>query len=431
MKLACNSTLAVLFLAIGSLLLPSLSQAAGAHILTLEQALATVDAPHPDWQLATANHAMAEADRTLAGSRSDWSMNLTAGLRYGDPTVEPAKNNDSDIRLSARKPLYDFGRTEYAWRAASSLADSRAALLIDARAQRRLDIISLYFEVLLADMQYAAENEYTAVAYVGFDHAKSRQSLGQMSATELAALEKKYQDWRVKRNNSQLRQRASRARLANAMNQPGKLASELEDPPLTGNDRPLPEYENLLPLLPEKNPRLLALRAQLQAARERIEAIRSEKSPSIDFEMEAGDYSRMALTRDKYKAGVVLNWPLYQGGRVDALLVREQAQFQTLQAQSEKLKMELEQSLLETWLEISELQQSVRVAAKQNAEYRDLALERARGEYEVELKTDLGDAMAATMDARLQLRRAEYRLSLAFARLEGLLGGQIPAGDNQ
>ncbi|MDP2829392.1 MAG: TolC family protein [Sulfuricellaceae bacterium] len=414
-----------LLIALASLLLPPSLQAAGAPILTLEQALATVDAPHPDWQLATAGHALAEADRALAESRSDWSMNLTAGLRYGDPTVEPAQNSDNEIRLSARKSLYDFGRTEYAGRAASSLVESRAALLTDARTQRRLDIMSIYFEVLLTDMQYAAENEYTAVAYVSFDHAKARQSLGQISTTELAALEKKYQDWRVKRNASQLRQRASRARLANAMNQPGKLASELEDPPLAGNDRLLPEHETLLPLLQEKNPRLLALRAQLQAARERIEAIRSEKSPTIDFEMEAGDYSRIALTRDKVKAGVVLNWPLYQGGRVDSLLAKEQAQFQSLQAQSEKLKMELEQTLLETWLEIGDLQQSVRAAAKQNAEYRDLALERARGEYEVELKTDLGDAMAATMDARLQLRRAEYRLSLAFARLEGLLGGAL------
>ncbi len=420
-----------LLIVLVSLLLPPALQAAGAPILTLTQALATVDAPHPDWQMATANLAMAEADRALAESRSDWSMNLTAGLRYGDPTVEGAQNSDNDIRLSARKPLLDFGRTEYAGRAALSLVESRAALLTDARAQRRLDIMSLYFEVLLADMQYAAENEYTAVAYVGFDHAKTRQSLGQISVAELAALEKKYQDWRVKRSNSQLRQRASRSRLANAMNQPGKLASELEDPPLADNDKPLPEHETLLPLLPEKNPRLLALRAQLQAARERIEAIRSEKSPSIDFEMEAGDYSRMALTRDKYKAGVVLNWPLYQGGRVDSLLAKEQAQFQSLQAQSEKLKMELEQTLLETWLEIGDLQQSVRVAARQNADYRDLALERARGEYEVELKTDLGDAMAATMDARLQLRRAEYRLSLAFARLEGLLGGAIPVISNQ
>ncbi len=113
-------------------------------------------------------------------------------------------------------------------------------------------------------------------------------------------------------------------------------------------------------------------------------------------------------------------------------MAREQAQFQHLQAESGKLGMDLEQSLLETCLEIDELQRTVRNAARKNSDYRDLALERARGQYEVELKTNLGDSMAATMAAKLRERKTEYQLALAFARLEALLGQELEkvSGEN-
>ena len=107
---------------------------------------------------------------------------------------------------------------------------------------------------------------------------------------------------------------------------------------------------------------------------------------------------------------------------MDARIAREQAQFHKLQAGAEKLKMELTQAVLETSLEIDQLQRAGRSSAKKQVEYRDLALERSRGQYEVELKTNLGTSMAETVEANLRSRRNEYQLALAFARLEALLG---------
>jgi outer membrane protein TolC len=143
--------------------------------------------------------------------------------------------------------------------------------------------------------------------------------------------------------------------------------------------------------------------------------------------VEAAGYSRSAATRDRLRAGVVLSWPLYQGGRVDVRLAREQAQFHKLQAGHDKLKMELSQALLEACLEIEQLQKTVRGAARKQTVFRDLALEKSRAVYEMELKANLGDSMAATMDARLRERRTEYQLALAFARLEALLGKPLEA----
>lgn len=43
-----------------------------------------------------------------------------------------------------------------------------------------------------------------------------------------------------------------------------------------------------------------------------------------------------------------------------------------------------------------------------NAAYRDIALEKARAEYELELKANLGNSMAETQVARLRERLIEY-----------------------
>lgn len=413
---------ALVFLAF---LIPN-GQAASGKRLTLDDALAAANAAHPDLALAEADRDIALADQELSAARSDLTVNFEAGLRRAVPSPGPDGSvSDNSLRLNARKNLYDFGRTALAGQAAKATVEARETELLDAREQRRIEVMARFFAVLAADMQFTADNETMAVAYVSADNGKDRFKVGQISSADLAELEHRYQEILVKRNASQSRARIARARLANAMNQPGQLAAELEDPKLEANGRVLPEYEILLPAMLEGNARMRSKLALLDASRQRMEALRAENSPLLDAEVEGASWSREAATRDNLRAGVVLTWPLYQGRRVSAPLAREQAQFHRLQAEADKLKMDLSDALLEAWSDVDQLQRSVRTAARKQVEYRDLALEKARGQYEMELKANLGDAMAATMEAKLRERTTEYRLSLAFARLEALLGGPL------
>jgi outer membrane protein TolC len=271
-------------------------------------------------------------------------------------------------------------------------------------------------------MQYTVNNELMAVYYVNYDQGKDRLAQGQISSVELAELATRYQDILLKRNASAERQRLTRAMLANAMNRPGVLPGDLEDPKLPGNQRTLPDYETLLPVMLNNNPRLHAQQDMLAASQQRISSLRAETGPTLDAEIEAADYSRAATTRNNYSAGLILSWPLYQGNRSDSRIAREMAHFNKLQAGTEKLKMDLTQALLETCLDINRLQSSARTAAQKYTEYRDLQLERSRGLYELELKSNLGTSMSETSDARLRSRRNEYQLALSFARLDALLG---------
>jgi outer membrane protein TolC len=390
--------------------------------LTLEAALATAESNHPEILYAQAERDSALADRDIANSRQDASVNFEGILRSGRPTLGNADfAKDNSVRLTARKTLYDFGRSSNAEVAAIFELKAREAELVTALDKHRMEIMARFFDVLLSDMQYTVDNELMAVYYVSFDQGNDRLERGQISSVELAELESRYRDALVKRNSSAQRQRITRALLANTMNRPSDLPGDLEDPKLPGNQRTLPDYETLLPIL-LNNPRLRAQQERLAASQKRMESLRAEKSPVLDAELLAADYSRSSTTRDNLSAGLILSWPLYQGNRSDSRIAREMAEFNKLQASTETLKIELTQALLETCLDIAQLQSTARSAARKYSDYRDLQLERSRGLYELELKSNLGTSMVGTAEANMRIRQIEYQLALSFARLEALIG---------
>jgi len=404
-----------------------------AGTLTLEAALSTAESAHPDLLLSRAERDVAIADRDIADSRQDTSVNLEGILRSGRPTIGGhGYASDNSVRLTARKTLYDFGRSNNTELAAEFELKAREADLITALDNRRIEIMTSYFKVLLADMRHTVESELTSVYYVSFVQAQDRLTLGQISSVDLAQLEIRYLDTVEKRNTSEHQQRITRAMLANVMNRPGDLPKNLEDPKLPGNQRSLPDYETLLPILLQNNSRLHAQQEMLSASQKRIESLRAENGPTLDVEIQAADYSRTALTRDNLSAGLILSWPLYQGNRSDSRVAREMAQLNKLRASTDKLKMDLAQALLEICLDITQRQMTARGAAQKNTKYRDLQLERSRGLYELELKSNLGTSMAGTSDAKLRARRNEYQLALSFARLEALIGRPLSqTGDKQ
>ncbi len=403
----------------------SFAAAAADPPLTLAEALAYADADHPDLALAEGDLAVSIAAREQASSRQDFYLYLDGTLSTGEQSGNDWRANNIG-RLVALKPLLDFGRTEQAIAAADQEILARRAALLDVKSARRVDLMARYFDVLLADMQYATDNEFMAVAYVEWDNAKVRRETGQISLPQLLDLETRYQDIRERRNASLQRMRGARQKLANAMNRPGRLPSELEDPSLTGNDQALADYETLLSRMTEHNPRVRALRAQLSAVDARIAMVRADNNPTLDAEVIGAGYSRVSNTRDNLSAGLVFLIPLYQGRGVDARIARELGQKDRLAAQLEKLKIDLSEALLDTLQEIDWLRDSARAAADKQIEYRDWVLERSRAEYELELKTTLGTSMAETQAAKLRRKRVDYRLALALARLDALLGSELP-----
>lgn len=398
-------------------------------LLTLAEALATADAAHPDLSIAESDLAVSLADREQADSRQHFNLFLDGSLRTGRKPGEDW-SPDNIARIVARKPLLDFGRTAYSVAAAEQEIAARRAALLDARAARRIDLMARYFDVLLADLQYTTDNEFMTVAFLMWDNARVRFTLGQITQPQLLELEARFQDLRERRTISAQQQRATRQKLANAMNRPNNLPSELAEPVLPGNEQVVEKYESVLPRILERNPALQAINAQIHASDARIASVRSERRPTVDAEVVGANYSRESVTRDQVSAGVLVNVPLYQGGRIDARVAREHALRYRLVAQREKLKLGLSATVLDILHEIEWLRGSSRPAADKQIEYRDWALERSRAEYELEMRTNLGTSMAETQTALLRRKRVEYQLALALARLAAL-SGEMPGLNTQ
>jgi len=406
----------------------SIAPAAFSATLTLEAVLAQADSNHPELELARAQSELAQAEAELAQSLNDFRITLEASLRSGrNPIYHEHYHPDHQLKLNARKTLLDSGRQQAGSNAAEQERQALGLRLLDTRAQRRITLMTRYFDVLLADLLDAAENEAMAVAYVSWDNAKERLAQGQLAQWELAELEARFNDALARRNDVRRGLREKRMALAAAMNLPGPLLDDLVDPKLPDNERVLPEYEVLLSQLQVANPRLAAQKQMLAAAAQRLNGVRAESRPSMEFEAEAAAWSRDSTTRDDLRAGFNLVWPLWQGGRNDARIGREQARFHALQAQHDSLQLDLRQSVLEASEEIKHLRTTARRSAEIDVNARDMALEKARAEYEMELKANLGSSMAETQFAKWRQRAIEYRLALAWARLDALLGGQIQA----
>lgn len=394
--------------------------------LTLEAALVLADASHPDLLAAQADLALAAAERRRAEAADGLEVGVEAWLSGIDPSDESPDDSPNDSRASLRltQQLYDFGYTDADQAAAAATHLGKTWALWDARQQRRIRIMQRFFDVLLADLQYARDNEAMSIAFVDYDKAQDRSELGKISDIELADAERVYQDSRRQLFEARALQRKTRGVLAMALNRPEELSANVLRPPLPALDRSIPDVDQVTREALERNPRLLALRAELESADHAVARAESEYGPVVRAEVEAAEYARVTGSRHPLTASLVLEMPLFTGGRSDAAEAAERARRQQARARLVQQEYAVRETALDLALELQVLE-----ARREELEalgfYRELYLDRSRALYELELSTDLGDSMTLISDHRLMQARAEFDTALAWARLDALTGGLI------
>ena len=391
--------------------------------LTLKAALALATDNHPDIARESAELALAEADLADAQAQNGVSLDLSLQGRYVDPakTALNQENNDSRATLVLHKTLYDFGRSSESEHAGEMRIVSHKKRLQLAKIRKQKKIMRRYFDVLLADLEFAVADEANSIKFVRFDNAKERHELGGISDIEILSLENEYQRQRLKRQRSENWQRQTRARLALAINHPDQLSVELEIPVLPENRSPLPDYKPLLEEARKRNLNLLAIDDTLLSLQATRKAAKSERLPILYVQLKAAEYEREFGARDPFTATLGLDIPLYQGGRTRSLEMKVSAQIMALKARRQNADYHLRQDILETWQTINTLLLQTE-QAEVLGDYRDLYLDRSRAHYELELETDLGDAMTEQSVARLFSAQTDFELAIARETLVELTG---------
>jgi len=392
--------------------------------LSLAQALDIAGTRHPELAIIDAKRSRANALYGAAQSQNHWRIDLLSRIY----AVEPSPLQSSDDRqdyaagIALRRRIFDFGYNR-------ALADARRAdekrwqlAWVDAKEQHKIHVLEAFFAVMHADLRYVRENEAMATAFVRFDRARDQRELGKVSDVEVLEKENRYQKVRLRRYRAQAEQRHTREQLAAVLNS-HELPQRLIPPKLKHKKIP-EEFEPLWQTAQQRNPGLTALRVKLHGAMDGLRAARRSAYPVIDASVQAWSYSRDLAGRDRWQAGIEIHMPLWSGGAVQSAVAQAQAEWRLWRGELENATLQLRQALLETWLQLENLRVE-REGGQVQLDYRDLYLDRSRALYELEVKTDLGDAMVMTSEARMHAAQVEFDTIRAWARLQVLQGQSV------
>ena len=414
------------------LLLPSVSIAAEVaktvpvelpEPLTLDLALSLIDQQHPDLRYANADLQYANSILQEKSSTNSLSVNLRAESKWMGPSAIAMNQSTKEQRLvlDVNKTLYDFGRLSAQVDEASQQILSQNLLYINARQRQYINVIQRYFNVVLADLQFYRYNEEMAVAYIEFDRTQIREKLGQRTELHVAEKNAAYQRIRRLRTQSQNQQRVTRSLLAQALNKPGSLPTTVSRPELNIISRKLPDIEVIQKKVKENNPILTALRAELAAAREKINYAYASDNPLLTGRVEAFKYAQPSNTANDWEANITLDIPLWSGRQVDAAVAKAKAEVYKIEAQLAQQELAAQQQVLELWLGIETLKiQYDEVLAAMN--FSELSLDKNRALYELEVQADLGYAMVKFSAAEREVVKTNFDMALAWAELDALSG---------
>lgn len=400
--------------------------------LTLDAALVLSDEPHPDKDEQIAQVAISQAD--LAALQASYGLNAYFDFvpRWVDPAAEPGHElvNDSRAGFFLYKKLYDFGRGRALRDFAAATVRAEEFTLIDVRQQRRLEVMARFLDVILADLRFLADDEEMARRYVRFDRAVMRNDLEMISEVELLRLETAYREALDVRAETQAQQRYARLLLALALNRPGQLPKDLARPDFPELARKTPENDTVIQQALSGNPAVRAMRAKVEAAAHAANAERALRRPVLSAEAGAVYLEREIGSRDQARIGLRLRFPLYQGGSDRAAIARSEAQLEKNQAALRKAELVLRQQVLRLLKRLDTLRVRRRTAQIRE-DYRDLAVDLARGLYETEVRTNLGESMARMTEAQWESAKVEFETALTWARLDALLGKLVTVASTE
>lgn len=389
--------------------------------LSLEQALAIAEQPHPDIELVEAQLALARAERLAAGSRLGLRAHVELSPKVANPSTRSGTTNDSHVRLLISKSLYDFGRTRAYVEAADANITSQQYELLDTRLKRRIGVLEAFYDVALADLRYAVDNEEMSRRFVNYDRVREAHDVGQVSDVELLEAENYYLEALNQRAVSAKAQRVTRQRLALNLNRPAEIPGDLKIPPADIVNRKTPEFEALFSAARGVNPEILSLQNKILSAKADVRAARAQRNPVLSADFELGQYARSLSARSDASAGINLRIPIYQGGETRAAIAHANARLSADQAELSRALHRLRQRILELVQQLETLGVE-RNTARQRLRYRELSLDRERALYEMEMQTSLGSALTKMTEADWLAARVEFSIALTWAEIDALLG---------
>jgi hypothetical protein len=273
-------------------------------------------------------------------------------------------------------------------------------------------------------MRYETVLERLAISAIRANRVQDNFDVQDASEVELLEKQALTQLDVVKRIEGEAAQITTRAKLAQLLNIPYEdRPDDLVKPDLTHLfKKELEEFEIWQKKIQLNNPELGELKRMLANLKQQRNLEKNNNEIVISSNIRLGEQAYDSNKNGNWRAGLNLIMPFGQSQsqkkKTSELLakIKQQQLFIGQRAQ------ELNQQALALWLKLKTLKQ-LNNALITELDYRDLYLERARTNYEMEIKSDIGNAMSNLTDTEWKLAKNEFDFVIVSTQLQQLAGG--------
>ncbi len=396
--------------------------------LRLSDILALADAPHPSISGAQLDYETAQVISGFHESANQLNLEAVLFPRRVDRAAPEADSSLSDgyaaVRLS--HPLYDFGRRSTD-RAVANLELERSSQQLEfARAQRRIEIMRRFFDVLLADLDYGVKDEKMTLAFLRYNRFLEEMEMHEAHAeVDVLALETIYREEFLIRQAASYSRMGARRNLGMALGFSDYVPRDLHTPDLSNYvEREVPEFEALLEQVLHNSHDMRQAELKLEQAEAAADVSESKYRPQLDLVLEATGWEEKTGSRNAASVGIQFRVPIAAGERRKRDLRLSRIAIDRARADLAQTEHEIRKRAFELWKALT-LHHIDLNAAEVRIDYRDQYMDRARTLYELEERSDLGDAQAELLRALLEDYRVKFNLTLTWSEIDALTGAPV------
>ncbi len=346
--------------------------------------------------------------------------NLDLALANRSEYKSGENNSHAFIRLD--KTIYDQDIENEISSQNDSVNNSNLNLTI-INNDKYITVMQGFFNVVLADMKYETVLEKLAIAAIREGRIKDDFDLQEASEVELLEKQTNTQIHQIERIKAESEQIKSRAKLADLLNIPyEKRPDEVIKPSFKHLfTQDLLEFEKYKNKLFANNIELKQLQNSISSINKQIANENSNYGIIVSSSARLGEQSYQRDKNGKWRVGLNFSMPIGSDDDKDNKISSLRIEFDKKLVELDSKKQELLNTALDYYLQLKSLRQ-MHKAILVELDYRDLFLEKARANYEMELKSDIGNAMINYTDSERKLAENEFDYVITIKKLHYLIG---------
>lgn len=360
----------------------------------------------------------------LNNKRNAFNTKYSLEARAGQRESYLLREDDNQGFLHINKLFYDE-EANVEINSKKILLTSQKTYLKKIFIERKINVMRTFFDTLSADLEYYYRDEALAMAAVRNNRAEDYIPYGTSSDVEVLKNSSKMLEEFNLRLQVESKQRLHRAKLAELLNSRDNLPDKLIRPDLsTYWDREVISFEKIKENVLANNLDLNIMYASLKSLKEELQNKKKDYQVKIDGDIRLGEQSYSREKEGQWRFGVNLSVPLYDGGDKEYEIKKLELEIKSKEIEIEEFKAQLNIDVLTLWLSLNELKNN-KIALQKKLEYKDLYLEKARANYEMNIKSDLGDAMTELTKSEWLYAKNEFDFVIVWEKLNLLAGGKL------